>query len=150
MPEPSALPDLTSTVNHTLERLRVGMAGRIHPSILSTASVEYTTGKLLLQLHADILADRLPPETVTERARVDFAHPSSPFQHWKAKHQESWWLRPFVRRWPVALVHQIRIVELEVNLERYRTYPEANFEPAPAHFGYPVLWSNYTTNIHEC
>jgi hypothetical protein len=150
MSEQSPLPDLTNVVDHTLERLKVGMAGRIHPSILSTAEVEYTTKNLLLQIHAYILADRLPPESVTERARVSFAHPLSPFQHWKHKHQYSWWLRWFVRRWPVTLAHEIRVVELEVILERYRTYPAANFDAPPEHFGYPVLWSNYTTNVHEC
>lgn len=98
-----------------------------------------------VKLTTHVLADKLPPVCVSRTVPVSFMFPRSPFQHWKQKHADAWWLHWFVRRWPIGMEQHNQQVSLTVDLQRFRTYPEANVPISPdndrfgqARFGYSL------------
>lgn len=98
-----------------------------------------------VKLTTHILADKLPPVEVDRTVPAFFTFPRSPFQHWKQKHADAWWLRRFVKHWPVRTTQHTQKVRLIVHLERFRSYPEANVPILPtdeyfgrARFGYSL------------
>jgi hypothetical protein len=124
-----------------LDRLEVGFRQRLGAHTLESMRLEHHEDRLTLDLirsvTAEVLAEKLPPERVERSQTFGIDFPASPFQHWKQKHATRWWLRRFVRRWPVRTERLTREARLTVNLERYRTYPEANYVLPPDKFGAP-------------
>lgn len=103
------------------------------------------TAGMRVKLTTHVLADKLLPVEVDRKVPAFFTFPRSPFQHWKQKHADAWWLRRFVKRWPVRTTQHTQQVRLIVNLQRFRTYPEANVSIPPndermgrARFGYSL------------
>jgi hypothetical protein len=119
----------------TLNEIQYGLSGHLGRYALDEMRLELLrdmmSGGFIAQLRTAVLAKSLPPQKVSKSVDVVFEFPSSPFQHWKMKHQGSWWLRRFVRWRPVKRDRRVRVVTLAVNLKRYRTFPEANFRPEP-------------------
>lgn len=127
----------------TLEMMEFGLSDylRVHPGRLGSFSEEQlavllkdTAEGMRVKLATFVLTDKLPPVEVDRKVQAFFAFPRSPFQHWKQKHADAWWLRRFARRWPVRTTQHTQEVRLIVHLERYRSYPEANV-PVPTDFG---------------
>jgi hypothetical protein len=114
----------------TLERLQfqaqtsVGAAVR---ASLRPRLDEDIWGGLVYRLTADVLAEKLPPESFERSSKYTWRFPSSPWQHFKQNHAESWWLGWLVRRRPVQLTNHVKTAILTVNLDRYRTFPQANY-----------------------
>ena len=115
----------------TLERLRLGLEQRVGAHVLQSTRLEvvedFLTNGFICRLTADVLAEKLPPERIERSSKFFWEFPASPFQHWKQKHEKAWWLRWFTTRRPVRRVKHTKVATLEVNLERYRTFPQCNY-----------------------
>lgn len=117
--------------NLTLERRRYDVQAELGMFTRSSMKLEQREDifrdRLIYRLTADVLAEKLPPERIERTSEFFWEFPASPFQHWKQKHDRSWWLRWFVARRPVRRVRHAKVATLEVNLERYRTFPQCNY-----------------------
>lgn len=133
-----------------LEKLRLGLQQRVGAHVLESARPEFIidrlSGDMICRLRADVLAEKLPPVQVSGQESVTFESPATPFQHWKQKHAEAWWLVWFVRRWPVREDVTTKTVRMTVDLTKYRSYPQANYI-LPDDFGAPVLVHTLSTSF---
>lgn len=124
-------PIVQSIETLTLERLKFGLQTNVGAQVrgsLHAQVAESILGDLVYRLTADILAEKLPPETVARSKTFTVSKvPTSSWQHFKSEHPESWWLGWLVRRRPV----EYREIEFEatltVDLDRYRTFPQCNY-----------------------
>lgn len=123
---------------------RVGGLGSFSTE-LAAMRLKQEANVMRMKLTTDVLADKLPPVEIDRKTKAFFWFPESPFQHWKSKHAHTSWLGWFVRRWPVRHAEHVREVRLIVNLQRFRTYPEASIQVPPndellgrARFGYSL------------
>ncbi len=82
--------------------------------------------RMVQKLAAEVLGERLPPETINESRIAIWDFPRSSWQHFKLEHSGSWWLGWLVRWRPVQYEAHDKQVTLTVNLERYRTFPQAD------------------------
>ena len=112
----------------TLERRRYALSMEL--GSYTRDSMEFNQRRLVdrmvHQFAAEVLAEKLPPETINESRIAVWNFPRSWWQHFKLEHSESWWLGWLVRRRPVQYAVHDKQVTLTVNLERYRTFPQAN------------------------
>jgi hypothetical protein len=138
------LSDMVETVS--LDLLKTGVVvplGIPHVMEADAQMVKSILSDSLLQgairLQGFVLTETLAPEY--ESKSVEF--PDSPFQHWKHKHADSWWLRRFVRRWPV----RNRQVSLIVECERWRVFPHSKIRLPNRDFGKPVLITQTTSRL---
>ena len=116
----------------TLERRRYGLTMDL--GSFTRDSMEFQqreADRMVYKLSADVLAEKLPPETINESRIAVWNFPRSSWQHFKLEHSESWWLGWLVRRRPVQYAVHDKQVTLTVNLERYRTFPQANIAYPP-------------------
>lgn len=129
-----------------LDRLQFMAREEIGPAVAESLELDYVkdlaTQHLLLTLKAEVLAERLPPEKVTHDQDVTFHSPANPWQHFKVRFMPRW----FVQRWPTKLHSEVRTYRLEVDLQRFRRYPKADYVLPPS-FGDPVLSH---THIRRC
>lgn len=114
-----------------LERMRVGARQVVGASVVESMRleqwVEPMSRGLVHALTAEVLAEKLPPERIDKSQTFGMDFPASPFQHWKQKHRDSWWLRWFVQRRPVKTDRYEKTAFLTVDLERYRAFPQCNY-----------------------
>jgi hypothetical protein len=117
----------------TLEWLKLAAQRRVSAEFAEsvTPAVYRDTlwGDLVHQLTARVLADQLPPETVTDEHTFVFPVPGSPWQQFKATHADSWWLRWLTKMRPPTYVKHYRNGSLTVDLRRYHIYPQARVSP---------------------
>jgi hypothetical protein len=136
-----------------LDRVRVATRRSLSPSVAE--SVELRTwqddlfGGMVYEIRAHVLAEKLPPEQVTKSTTIEdtqvvnYPTPATWWDHWKVDHADRWWAGWFARRFPPAIEARAKTVEfkrdvtLTVDLQRYRSYPEATFVPPP-NLGAPV------------
>lgn len=123
---------------------RVGGLGSFSTE-LAAMRLKQEGNVMRMKLTTHVLADKLPPVEIDRKVSAFFTFPRSPFQHWKQKHANAWWLRRFVKHWPVRTTQHTQQVRLIVHLERFRTYPEASIQVPPndellgrARFGYSL------------
>lgn len=90
-------------------------------------------GPLMLRLESQVLAEKLVGGTYTGTGHKDF--PTSPWQFFKQRHADSWWLRWLVVRRPVNT--ERHTITAKVEVEAHRTYPESTIA-IPA-LGRPVV-----------
>lgn len=119
-----------------LERRRYGVSDSVGISVLQSIrfAKEFEQDifeRMVYKLEAEVLAEKLPPETINESRIAVWDFPRSSWQHFKLEHSESWWLGWLVRRRPVQCQVHDKQVTLTVNLERYRTFPQANVNYPP-------------------
>lgn len=149
-------PTSRSIGTKTMEMLEVGLTRAVRTEEVHRKMGSFSTENLAITLKETalgmqmslatmVLTDKLPPVEVDRKTTAFFAFPSSPFQHWKQKHADAWWLRRFVKRWPVWTTQHAQEVRLIVHLQRYRSYPEADV-PVPDSFG-PVRFG-YSLSEH--
>lgn len=96
-------------------------------------------GSVAVQFRAKILADDLPPETLTQRTRITHEIPASTWQMWKKRHACRWYARRLVARWPVRYEPDPdgrgTDAVCTFNLERWRSYPQARVRLPRDQFG---------------
>lgn len=138
-----------------LERLRVSFGANLGAAFLQSMEVIQRArvellGGMAFELAAHVLAEQLPPETVTRQATVtgsrtvEWVVAATWWDHFKLQYAQRWWARWYVRRRPAAVVPKqetvriVRDVKLTLDLRRYRTYPGANRVLPPDTWGNPV------------
>lgn len=102
-----------------------GVAG-----VSAEASDSYGFGldHLFLKLKAYVLTHQLAEHSVSRRRTVSW--PASPWQHFKRRHAESWWLRWLVARRPVRLQHET--VDFQEAWTELAAYPwQTHLPPFP-------------------
>lgn len=95
--------------------------------------------RLMLGIESHVLADRIA--TSTERhlvAQHSCSFPTSPWQFFKQRHADSWWLGWLVRRRPVRLDARTKTYHRTVTIGRDVTFPECTRQ-YPDDFGRPVV-----------
>lgn len=128
-----------------LHRMKVGMQTRVGASFLDSMRLEVFHDYLddiVLKLRAEVLADKLPPDHVTESRTIKV--PRSWWDHWKEEHQNSWWAGWFAR-WRGYRTHVIRL-SVSVDLQRFWAYPQANIA-LPPRMGDPVRMYTMDTRV---
>lgn len=110
-----------STERLTLEQMRVGASTAVGDRALLHVEENLSdiVGGLMVRLESMVLAERLVGDAVTGSATVAF--PSTPWQFFKERHAEAWWLGWLVRRHPVTRATQL--VQTRGRVERHATYP---------------------------
>lgn len=152
----------------TLDRLKIG--GRwplaLNPDVGQSLMVSLRDSDemqrlmygALLEIKAHIYKENLPPESVqgTKVIRWHKTVPHTewfldgPYQRWKGRHVDSWWYphwllgapRRISRSWQVK-VSDDQVVTLEVDLRRYRTYPESSLGPPVGALGNKVVLGHF-------
>lgn len=112
----------------TLEWVKAAIAVQVSPEFAQSVQVDIEEGpwgNLVYRVAGHVLADKLPPDVVTERKTFRFEVPASPWQQFKATHSNRWWMRRIVARRPVRMVEHVHVGELVVSLERFHAYPQA-------------------------
>lgn len=130
----------------TLEQLRYVVQQHIGAGVAQSLHLEQMRGHILedmaLRLEAGVLAEELPPVEVTDAQRFTVPRFASPWQHFKARYRDRWWmwlLRDF------GFMHEIRYVDephthtATVAVRTYWTYPRSNTVLPGNSFGHPVL-----------
>jgi hypothetical protein len=110
-------------------------------------------GDMFVELRAYVLGNKLQSSVFkhTEIAEYDF--PRSPWQFFKLRHLNAWWLRWFVQKWPVLTNVHTQDLDIELNFDVTEIHPERNYA-IPRDFGRPVTvlaqpnlidtyWTNY-------
>lgn len=115
----------------TLQRLKLGLEQRVGAHVLDSTRLEVVedllTNGFIYRLTTDVLAEKLPPERVERSKTFTLDFPASSWQMFKLEHQGSRWLGWLVRRRPVRRIGHTKTATLTTELDRYRTFPQANY-----------------------
>ena len=125
-----------TTEQIVLDRLRVGAQTAVGRNAILHVQENYEDflGGLMFRLESEVLGEKLVGGTYAGYGHKDF--PTSPWQFFKQRHADSWWLRWLVVRRPV--VTERHTIKAEVEVEAHRTYPESRI--AIPDMGQPVIW----------
>lgn len=85
---------------------------------------DYVYGEGIAVLEAHVLGRKRPSKVVEESNVTFFKMPASPFQHYKHKHKDAWWMRWFVKKRPVIYTEYGRESKLSVSWDMSDVYPE--------------------------
>lgn len=104
---------------------------------------EFLRDQMMVAMRTKILCDNLPPETVKASTDVVFHEPASTWQMWKRNNQgrwyTKWWLAKWIQRWPVKTREVKKLAHAELSLERFRSYPEAQYRFSDFRLGSRVV-----------
>lgn len=126
------------TTQVALEQRKVGAALEVSRQASLSVRPDVLADRLLMQLESYVLAEKLVGDTKTVTGAIDF--PSSPWQFYKQRHAESWWLRWLVNRRPVrTTAHRY---ERYVTFERYAHYPRSTLRVPE--LGRAVIFEQFT------
>lgn len=92
--------------------------------VIGNEYIRYGVQEAILSIEARVLGRDLPSKEVTVNEIVFFEHPASPFQHWKMRHKDSWWLGWFVRQWPVIIAQHAKGFTLTATWDMNLVFPE--------------------------
>jgi hypothetical protein len=112
--------------------------GVVDLSISTDDSLRLALNSTVLSVKAKVLKYDLPGHEVKDQHTVSFDVPDSPWQHWKRKHGQAWWLRWFVQRWPVRTEQLSRTVHFTAIWEDMATYPWQTVAPTARELGQAV------------
>ena len=144
------LPDHPPVERIILDRLRLSVGERAQyvrrHAIISTTVVDDDFEKfeadvqtLMLRLESHVLAHQIATGTERHLIAYDlFKFPASPWQFFKQRHADSWWLGWLVRRHPVREHVERRAYHNVVTIGRHMTFPDCNWA-FPDGFGQPVM-----------
>ncbi len=104
----------------TGEFMRATAKERLEPTL------GFMHDEMIYAIDADVRTHNLPPEQIQESTTITFTTPASWWQHWKRDvAAKTWALHWITKLWPIALTTEARTVTLEVDLKRFRMYPDA-------------------------
>lgn len=81
----------------------------------------------LLRVQTDILCDDLEPEEVEAIETVLFWFPATTWQMFKKNNAERWFMRWFIKRWPIRMHGERKTVTLNATIRRRDIYPSAKY-----------------------
>lgn len=144
----------TEAVTLPLQQYKVARRVPLNTLLSSYETVNPATlvKEMVIELEAKVLSHQTVSDTKRVNHEVAFDHqhhfPASPWQFFKQRHADSWWLRWLVTRRPVQTTrHTVRthkIITTEVRFERYDTYPQATVRLPEAEFGRPYVLERYS------
>jgi hypothetical protein len=106
----------------------------IQDPAFSFSPMGFALDQVVLHLRAFVLTHDLGEHSVTRTKTVDW--PATPWQHWKQRHAEAWWLRWFVARRPVRM--QTEVVDFHEAWQELAAYPwQTRLPRMPEGFGAP-------------
>ena len=135
MQEPLILPDSTEIKQRVLRREGVGAYRVISRYALDHARFELVEDEahgLLVRLVSEVLRERFVSEVQTAELRV----PATWWDHFKVDHGHRWFMRRFVRRFPVKWT----VWSKRVYFDLYNTYPNADVNLPPGPLGRPIIY----------
>lgn len=113
-------------------------SGVVDPTVQFDDTTRFALDRMVLDLRAKVLKYDLPGHEVTRQHTVSFDVPNSPWQHWKRKHEGTWWLRWFVQRRPVRTERLSKTVQFGATWVDMATYPWQTVAPTARNLGRPV------------
>lgn len=134
-----------------LDRLRYQVQQRVSRYVAeSLRHDEYpdiATDSLVRTLTVDLLAEKLPPQTITDAAHFEVPRFASWRDHLYATYRERWWARWMPRPQFVAEPHRHVTT---VTVQDHWTYPQATMVLPGGPFGHVVLRSDtrYEGEVH--
>lgn len=152
-PVPALGPALQQFV---LEKTKLGMRLPVDAYLIQTMRVdthevyESMFHDMVLQLEAFVLQDKLPPQTVREVKQITTPpRPATWWDHLKADKlaADKWYWGWLKKLKPPLYTAESKEITLEVNLDRWISYPEA--QNIPETFGNRYRGYKIETNIWE-
>jgi hypothetical protein len=129
-----------------LQVLKVGVQERVSAQFAERMSVtqdrDRITDVLAMRVTATVLAEELPPVSVTERVAFTVPRFATWWDHFKATRWERWWvwiLRDLQWIKPPRFVDEPHTHVADVKVRTYWTYPRANTVLPGRDFGHVVL-----------
>lgn len=134
--------DLADTVfetplRHVLEQRKVAARLAVTREATLHTSFDMLVDQLVVRLESYVQTEKLVGDTKAVYLHLDF--PASPWQHYKQKHANAWWLRWLVVRRPVVL--KTHSQQRDVVFERYALYPESALQTRE--LGRPIIVESY-------
>lgn len=83
----------------------------------------HVADQFMVEVRATMMGKRIPSHTITRSAPFSVDVFDSPWQHFKANHETSWWLRWLTRRRPVRTHKVTRTATLTATWEQFVGYP---------------------------
>jgi hypothetical protein len=108
---------------HVVNEIRLEPGIFVQPPEVVRSYTADALNCVTVRLEASVLGKNRPDKKVTASKTVFFEFPASPFQHWKLKHKDSWWLKWFVRNNPVIIAQNARECFLEASWSMADVYP---------------------------
>lgn len=93
-----------------------------------------------LEFEAKVLSHRIAEATQSTTVAMGLDFPASPWQFFKQRHVDSWWLGWLVRRRPVRTQRFSKSKRVTLTIDRFHEFPEANIVVPPERFGKPYLY----------
>ena len=117
-----------------LDFLRVYKSVRVKNDIFFSSDYMIDFNQWRVMAEKDMLVEHLADDFYY----VDTIHswPASPWQFFKDRHRDSWWLNWLVHRWPVE--YQQTTETGQIKVKRYLGYPEAEIKSP--RLGQAVPW----------
>lgn len=103
-----------------LNPLRIGHTIRASAEIEMEHDIMFH--EMVYRLEATVLQDTLVEDIYDHT--VYYRYPETTWQMFKSRHQNSWWMRRFVAKYPVRMKKEYETVKLAV--ERSYIYPESD------------------------
>lgn len=91
---------------------------------------------LILELNAFVLGKRFQSKDICQTETVHMDFPASPWQFFKDKHSDTWWLRWFVNKFPVLVNEFKEDVVFKAVWDIKQIYPENTLN---ARLGAPII-----------
>jgi hypothetical protein len=91
------------------------------------ALAAYLENEFMASIRATMMGKEIPPHTITRSAPFSVDVFDSPWQHFKANHESSWWLRWLTRRRPVRTHKVTRTATFTATWEQFVGYPWQDF-----------------------
>lgn len=126
-------------------RMMVDAGLMLEPEIMirQDDAMSFMMDQIMIGMRTKILTDNLPPESVTRSVEVEFHEPASTWQMWKRNNQGRWytwkWLNAWLNKWPVKVTIHRKTATATISLERFRSYPEAQYRASDFRLGRAVL-----------
>lgn len=125
-------------------RMMVDMDLMLEPEfMIRQDAYDFIRDQITVAMRTKVLTDELPPETVRQSTRVDVHEPASTWQMWKRNNHGKWytkgWLPWLLKRRPVRTRMYQKLVHCEIDLQRFRAYPEAQYRASDFRLGRAVL-----------
>lgn len=133
-----------------LTKIREGVNQRISRELVVSLSQQDVAGlignDLVLALEAELLAEELPPVTLTDEQTSVVAVYATWREHFRAAYRETWWGRLLRLREPKMVDQLVKRVVTTTVRQRW-TYPQATTVMPGDQFGHVVLKTDTSRSV---
>lgn len=122
-------------------------------SVRQDDRMSFMMNTITLQMRTKILTDDLPPESVRHSVDVVFHEPASTWQMWKRNNHGRWytkgWLPWLLTHRPVKTREVVKVATANIDLARFRSYPQAQYRASDFKLGRTVLMHSLGSPIWD-